>query len=147
MQRLQLPKNKFLRLLINVVLIVGWFLNYGSITWKVYLSDYDFVLKDDKFIFPVGDIVLFWTSHILFLFLPIFFITRFIWFEKSRKRTFYGLFDKFNFNVDLKKLEPRIYSNTSNADELKKYSDLRDQGIITEEEFQAKKKKLLDLLR
>ncbi len=33
----------------------------------------------------------------------------------------------------------------SEADELKKYFDLKDQGIITEEEFQAKKKKLLDL--
>jgi len=33
----------------------------------------------------------------------------------------------------------------TNADELKKYADLRDQGIITEEEFQAKKKKILDL--
>ena len=36
-------------------------------------------------------------------------------------------------------------SNISDADELKKYADLRDQGIITEEEFQAKKKILLDL--
>ena len=141
MKRLLLPKNKFLRLTINVFLIVGWFLNYGFITWRLYLSDYDWVLKDDKFIFPVGDIVLFWTSHILFLFLPIFFITRYIWFEKSRNRTFYGLFNKFKFP----NLEPRIYTNTSNADELKKYSDLKDQGIITEEEFQAKKKKLLDL--
>ena len=51
-----------------------------------------------------------------------------------------SLFDKFNF----KKYEPRIYRTTSNADELKKYADLRDQGIISEEEFQAKKKKLLD---
>ena len=32
-----------------------------------------------------------------------------------------------------------------NADQIKKYSDLKDQGIITEEEFQAKKKQLLDL--
>ena len=70
-----------------------------------------------------------------------FFITRYIWFEKSRKRIFYGLFDKLN----LKKFEPRIYTTTSNADELKKYAELRDQGIITEEEFQSKKKKLLDL--
>ena len=31
------------------------------------------------------------------------------------------------------------------ADELKKYADLRDQGIINEEEFQAKKNKLLNL--
>ena len=36
-------------------------------------------------------------------------------------------------------------SSTSVADELKKFSDLMDQGIITEEEFQAKKKELLGL--
>ena len=66
-------------------------------------------------------------------------ISRYIWFEKSRDRIFYGLFNKF------KKFEPRIYITTSNADELKKYAELRDQGIITEEEFQSKKKKLLDL--
>ncbi len=75
-------------------------------------------------------------------FVPTFFITRYIWFEKSRNRIFYGIFDKLK---RLKKLEPRIYTTTSNADELKKYADLRDQGIITEEEFQDKKKKLLDL--
>ena len=79
---------------------------------------------------------------ILFL-IPSFFISRFIWFEKSRNRIFYGLFD--NFKINFKKFEPRIYTTTSNADEIKKYSDLKDQGIITEEEFQAKKKKLLDL--
>ena len=49
---------------------------------------------------------------------------------------------KFYFpKVTLTKL---VDKNLSNADELKKYSDLKDQGIITEEEFQAKKKKLLD---
>jgi len=42
-------------------------------------------------------------------------------------------------------LAEQIKTNLSNADELKKYANLRDQGIITEEEFQAKKKKLLDL--
>ena len=42
-------------------------------------------------------------------------------------------------------LAEQIKPDLSNADELKKYADLRDQGIITEEEFQAKKKKLLDL--
>ena len=71
--------------------------------------------------------------------IPIFFTTRYIWFEKSRNRIFYGLFNKF------KKFQPRIYTTTSNADELKKYAELRDKGIITEEEFQSKKKKLLDL--
>ncbi len=33
----------------------------------------------------------------------------------------------------------------SSADELKKYKDLLDQGIITQEEFDAKKKQLLGL--
>ena len=33
----------------------------------------------------------------------------------------------------------------SNADELEKYAELRNKGIITEEEFASKKKKLLDL--
>ena len=42
-------------------------------------------------------------------------------------------------------VDKKLDKNLSNADELKKYADLRDQGIITEEEFQAKKKKLLDL--
>ena len=42
-------------------------------------------------------------------------------------------------------LAEQIKPDLSNADELKKYADLRDQGIITEEEFQAKKKILLDL--
>lgn len=38
-----------------------------------------------------------------------------------------------------------IIKNESGADELKKYKELLDQGIITKEEFDAKKKKLLDL--
>lgn len=32
------------------------------------------------------------------------------------------------------------------ADELKKYKELKDQGVISEEEFQAKKKQLLKLV-
>lgn len=39
----------------------------------------------------------------------------------------------------------RNKQNTSNADELEKYKDLYDRGIITEEEFTAKKKQLLGL--
>ena len=42
-------------------------------------------------------------------------------------------------------LTEQLKPELSNADELKKYAELRDQGIITETEFQAKKKKLLDL--
>ena len=42
-------------------------------------------------------------------------------------------------------LAEQIKPNLSTADEIEKYSELRDKGIITEIEFQAKKKKLLDL--
>ena len=143
MKRLKLPKNKFLRLLINVVLIVGWFIFYCLIfylldKWTLSTNNwsiYDFISRVYIFNFPL--------IPILIILIPWFLITRYIWFEKSRNRIFYGLFDKFKINF--KKFEPRIYTTTSNADELKKYAELRDQGIITEEEFQSKKKKLLDL--
>ena len=90
----------------------------------------------------INGLVSYWgysCSPFNYLFFTNVLISRYIWFEKSRDRIFYGLFNKF------KKFEPRIYITTSNADELKKYAELRDQGIITEEEFQSKKKKLLDL--
>ena len=35
--------------------------------------------------------------------------------------------------------------NISNADELKKYKDLLDNGVISQEEFDAKKKQILGL--
>ena len=38
-----------------------------------------------------------------------------------------------------------ISTPLSNAEELKKYKDLLDAGIITQEEFDAKKKQLLGL--
>lgn len=43
------------------------------------------------------------------------------------------------------KAETVIKQETSNADELKKYKDLLDSGIITQEEFDQKKKQLLGL--
>ena len=136
-----LPKNKFLRLLINVFLIVAWFIFYCLIfylldKWTLSTNNwaiYDFITGVYIFRLPL--------IPILIILIPWLLITRYIWFQKSRNRIFYGLFDKLNF----KKFEPRIYTTSSNADELKKYADLRDQGIITEEEFQSKKKKLLDL--
>ena len=36
-------------------------------------------------------------------------------------------------------------TNAGNADELKKYKDLLDSGVISQEEFDAKKKQLLGL--
>ena len=134
MSAFQIPKNKFLRLLINVVLIVVWIGSYvivdGQLLWK---SAFWYNLTGA---ITIGGILI---MPFIIVLIPIFFTTRYIWFEKSRNRIFYGLFNKF------RKFQPRIYTTTSNADELKKYAELRDQGIITEEEFQFKKKKLLDL--
>ena len=132
MKLLILPKNKFLRLLLNVVFIIVWFFICFFIIASIQRDIILFLKLDPYSNFSSN---LYW----FYLLIPIFFTTRYIWFEKSRNRIFYGLFNNF------KKFEPRIYTTTSNADELKKYAELRDQGIITEEEFQSKKKKLLDL--
>lgn len=45
----------------------------------------------------------------------------------------------------LKNDEKEINSGISFADEIKKYKELLDSGIITQEEFNTKKKQLLDL--
>ena len=39
----------------------------------------------------------------------------------------------------------KVVKESSSADELKKYAELKEQGIISEEEFNAKKKELLGL--
>ena len=126
---MQLPKNKFLRLIINIGLIVGWLYTYVYIDQLLWINKFWYNLT---FLININNTLI---VPIIIILIPIFFITRYIWFEKSRNRIFYGLFSKF---------QPRIYTTISNADELKKYSELKDQGIITEDEFQAKKKKLLD---
>ena len=41
--------------------------------------------------------------------------------------------------------EKNITTSPSNADELKKYKELLGAGVITQEEFDAKKKQLLGL--
>ena len=41
--------------------------------------------------------------------------------------------------------QPTVVAAASNADELKKYKDLLDSGVITQEEFDEKKKQLLGL--
>ena len=45
----------------------------------------------------------------------------------------------------LQAVSSAVPTSQSNADELKKYKDLLDQGVITQEEFDAKKKQLLGL--
>lgn len=51
------------------------------------------------------------------------------------------LIDRQNKKVQ----EKPVISSASNADELKKYKELLDSGIITQEEFDKKKKQLLGL--
>ena len=149
-----LPKNKFVRFVVNVLFIpVWWFI------W-LYLYNYhdwhEIYFDDESFRYFLVR---------LFLFAPMFFYTRFLWLKESRERTFYGLFDRLDFHLkqlfdklkfnlnqilhklkfNLKEFNSEVFNTTSDAEELKKYAELKDQGIITEKEFQAKKKKLLDL--
>ena len=96
------------------------------------------------------------------IFVPTFFYTLLLWNEKLRRNianTFINsrlnkkeiktrFVSKANYLSEYSKVSSKsrkVQTNISDADEIKKYSELRDQGIITEEEFQAKKKKLLDL--
>ena len=44
-----------------------------------------------------------------------------------------------------KQTEGNSVASAGGADELKKYKDLLDSGVITQEEFDAKKKQLLGL--
>ncbi|MDR2221746.1 MAG: SHOCT domain-containing protein [Flavobacteriaceae bacterium] len=48
---------------------------------------------------------------------------------------------------EIKKIMPIVNNNQvlGSADELQKFADLRDQGIITNDEFEAKKKQILGL--
>ena len=130
---MKLPKNKFLRLLINIALIIVWFALGSLFDGQVLQSK----LINTIFFFFSGVMVNFDVYlnvgqtfykfiEVIIKFSPIILFTWFFWNENIKFRL-------------------RKYTTTSNADELKKYADLKDQGIITEEEFQVKKKKLLNL--
>ena len=130
MKRLQLPKNKFVRLAINIVLILVW--------WNQSKNLVSLIKFTDSVFFFLGAIItrfgvslyygetFYHLIEAIIILAPIILVTWYFW----------------NGNI---KFRPRIYTTTSNADELEKYAELKDQGIITEDEFQAKKKKLLDL--
>ena len=149
MKRLQLPKNKLARLVINILFIVVWPIFWIYFEWfieKWLISETALnPIHSDNDIYPF---FFFLVTILIPVFGTIFLVTRYIWFEKSRNRIFFGLFDRLKdrftkLKSNLNKYEPRIYTTTSSADELKKYAELKDQGIITEEEFQAKKKQIL----
>ena len=42
MKRLQIPKNKFLKLIINVVLIAVWFNIYWYIDFRIFMGNYHY---------------------------------------------------------------------------------------------------------
>ena len=132
MKRLKLPKNKFLRLIVYVSFLSIWTLIFIKFLEWHYYSFYLF-----NYYLTYLEIIILYLISTSFLIILIFKGEEI--FDRTKKII------KKNLLRYFKMFEPKIYTTTSNADELKKYSDLRDQGIITEEEFQSKKKKLLDL--
>ena len=129
---MKLPRNKFLRLLINIALIIFWFALGSLFDGQVLQSK----LINTIFFFFAGVMV----NFDVYLNVG---QTFYKFIEAVIKFTPIILFTWYFWNENIK-LRLRKYTTTSNADELKKYADLKSQGIITEEEFQAKKKKLLD---
>ena len=129
---MKLPRNKFLRLLINIALIIVWFALGSLFDGQVLQSK----LINTIFFFFAGVMV----NFDVYLNVG---QTFYKFIEAVIKFTPIILFTWYFWNENIK-LRLRKYTTTSNADELKKYADLKSQGIITEEEFQAKKKKLLD---
>ena len=125
-----MPKNKFLRLIVNVSFLSIW-----TLIFLKFLESNSYSLFNSYLNYL--EIIILYLFTTLFVIILIF--KREEIFDRTKKIT------KKNLLSNLKKFEPRIYTTKSNADELKKYALLRDQGIITEEEFQSKKKKLLDL--
>ena len=75
----------------------------------------------------------------------------FVWYLKKSEVTNESMQEICNFaneKIGAYKNEERVVNISapqSNADELKKYKDLLDADIITQEEFDAKKKQLLGL--
>ncbi len=71
------------------------------------------------------------------------------WLIENIDDVFEGLSDLIKtFQIqktDFQSMEAPILQQSSNADELKKFKELLDNGIITQEEFDAKKKQLLNL--
>ena len=76
MKRLQLPKNKFVRVAINVGFIVIWEELVGLIGEKIWeiIGELEFFNKDSFLVFLV---------EILFLTLPILSFTYWIWWSKN----------------------------------------------------------------
>ena len=79
MKRLQLPKNKFARLGINIVLIVVWFIFYCFVIWQIQREILWF-LKLNPF---NGFVEL---INWFFIIAPMFLISRYVWFGRIKPR-------------------------------------------------------------
>ena len=63
---------------------------------------------------------------------------------KAILKSLTGIKSNFGDDNDKQQLEDKV-NNSSQADEILKFKNLLDQGIISEEEFETKKKQLLNL--
>ena len=161
--RFLVPENILARLSLNIGFIFVWFYFITSVLYDFFWVNNNKVLNQffwNLYQSPFFNIIV-WTLVLG----PILFITQLFWLEngfrviRGTANTFIkaGLTKKdikrrvkstANYLSESRKVlskSRRVKSNISEADELKKYAELRDQGIITEEEFQDKKKILLDL--
>ncbi len=133
--QLLVPKNILTRLVLNIGFVVIW--NGVCILISDYIRDFHWWLKMSPLYVPFM-----WTVFLP----PILFITFILWYKNIKDIPNTFIKAKKETTRRLKSTTKYLSkSNISDADELKKYADLRDQGVITEEEFQAKKRQLLDL--
>lgn len=86
--------------------------------------------------------------YYLNMFYNIFLVTAYIMFAVwllNNKYSDKNVVNDSNKGVDIKKDKKKVDNESDIADKLKEYKDLLDQGVITKEDFELKKKKLLDL--
>ena len=81
MKRLELPRNKFLKLLINVGFIVGW---YFSVKYIYAPIQAQIIWSFNRFANPYEDIYNLLT--ILVLVVPMILATRYIWFGRIKPK-------------------------------------------------------------
>lgn len=81
-------------------------------------------------------IILIFAAAIILLINLIYYLNR----QRKRKKNGEAAFQP---DKSPRKKVDTSFTSTSTADELKKWKDLADSGVITEEEFEAKKRELL----
>ncbi len=86
MKRLELPRNKFFRLAINIIFVPIWYF----LTEKLLLPivDFLFFLPNGRTAIYMNDFFrnIYFLSMILVFLMPIIFLTRYIWFGRIKPR-------------------------------------------------------------